>query len=95
MNRNPDIEEFLSIRTPTGDEGRKAQNIHIAVNLTDKHHREEASFLMVQRLRPLIQEKCGPVLFREGWLVVEGKVQRRGPKALSIIAENLSPLKLG
>jgi len=42
-----------------------------------------------------VQEKCGPVLFREGWLVVEGKVQRRGPKALSIIAENLSPLKLG
>ena len=41
-----------------------------------------------------VQEKCGPVLFREGWLVVEGKVQRRGPKALSIIAENLSPLKL-
>lgn len=33
---HPDIEEFLSIRTPTGDEGRKAQNIHIAVNLTDK-----------------------------------------------------------
>ena len=42
-----------------------------------------------------VQEKCGPVLFREGWLIVEGKVQRRGPKALSIIAENLSPLKLG
>jgi error-prone DNA polymerase len=41
-----------------------------------------------------VQEKCGPVLFREGWLVVEGKVRRRGPKALSIIAENLSPLKL-
>jgi error-prone DNA polymerase len=41
-----------------------------------------------------VQEKCGPVLFREGWLIVEGKVQRRGPKALSIIAENLSPLKL-
>ena len=41
-----------------------------------------------------VQEKCGQVIFREGWLVVEGKVQRRGPKALSIIAENLSPLKL-
>ena len=41
-----------------------------------------------------VQEKCGQVMFREGWLVVEGKVQRRGPKALSIIAENLSPLKL-
>ncbi len=40
-----------------------------------------------------VQEKCGQVLFREGWLVVHGKVQRRGPKALSIIAETLSPLK--
>ena len=32
------------------------------------------------------------VLFREGWLEVTGKVQRRGPKALSIIAEDLAPL---
>jgi len=39
-----------------------------------------------------VQEKCGQVLFREGWLVIRGKVQRRGPKALSIIAEDLSPL---
>jgi DNA polymerase III alpha subunit len=39
-----------------------------------------------------VQNKCGQVLFREGWLVVKGKVQRRGPKALSIIAEHLSPL---
>ena len=41
-----------------------------------------------------VQEKCGQVLFREGWLVVKGKVQRRGPKALSIIAEELSPLSV-
>ena len=41
-----------------------------------------------------VQEKCGQVLFREGWLIVEGKIQRRGPKALSIIAEDLSPLNL-
>jgi len=39
-----------------------------------------------------VQEKCGQVLFREGWLVIQGKIQRRGPKALSIIAEDLSPL---
>ncbi|MFC1861743.1 OB-fold nucleic acid binding domain-containing protein, partial [Chloroflexota bacterium] len=40
-----------------------------------------------------VQEKCGEVLFRVGWLTVKGKVQRRGPKALSIIAEELSPLE--
>jgi error-prone DNA polymerase len=39
-----------------------------------------------------VQEKCGQVLFREGWLTVEGKIQRRGRKATSIIAENLYPL---
>ena len=39
-----------------------------------------------------VQEKYGEVLFREGWLLVRGKVQRRGPKALSIIAEELSPI---
>jgi hypothetical protein len=39
-----------------------------------------------------VQEKCGRVLFREGWLIVEGKVQRRGQKATSIIAEELYPL---
>jgi len=39
-----------------------------------------------------VQEKCGQFLFREGWLIVKGKVQRRGPKAISIIAEDLSPL---
>ena len=39
-----------------------------------------------------IQERCGLVLFREGWLKVTGVIQRRGPKALSIIAEDLSPL---
>jgi len=39
-----------------------------------------------------VQEKCGQVLFREGWLIVEGKVQRRGPKALSIVAERLAPI---
>jgi error-prone DNA polymerase len=39
-----------------------------------------------------VQEKYGGVLFREGWLAVAGKIQRRGPKALSIIASELHPL---
>ncbi|MFX0196201.1 MAG: DNA polymerase III subunit alpha [Candidatus Hodarchaeota archaeon] len=41
-----------------------------------------------------VQEKCGQVLFREGWLIVRGKVQRRGIKSISIIAEDLSPLNI-
>jgi len=39
-----------------------------------------------------VQERCGQVLFREGWLEVTGKIQRRGPRALSVIAEELAPL---
>ena len=38
------------------------------------------------------QEKCGQVLFREGWLAVRGKIRRRGPRSLSIIADDLSPI---
>jgi len=41
-----------------------------------------------------VQEKCGQVLFREGWLIVKGKVQRRGQKSISIIAEDLSSLNI-
>ena len=40
-----------------------------------------------------VQEKCGQVLFREDWLIVKGRIQRRGPKALSIIADNLSSVR--
>jgi len=39
-----------------------------------------------------VQERCGQVLFRAGWLIVKGKVQRRGPKGVSIIAQDLSTL---
>ena len=34
------------------------------------------------------------ILVREGWLTVKGKIQKRGPKALSIIADDLAPLKI-
>ncbi|MFC2018266.1 DNA polymerase III subunit alpha, partial [Chloroflexota bacterium] len=40
-----------------------------------------------------VQEKCGRVLFREGWLEVTGRIQRRGVKATSLIAGDLRPLK--
>ncbi|HQR74709.1 MAG TPA: efflux RND transporter permease subunit [Sulfurovum sp.] len=38
---------------------KNSENVaEISVNLTDKHHRDEPSFLMVQRLRPKIQQAC-------------------------------------
>ena len=41
-----------------------------------------------------VQEKFGQLLFCEGWLVVKGRIQRRGVKAISIIAEELAPLRI-
>lgn len=40
-----------------------------------------------------VQERCGKYLFRTGWLEVRGKIQRRGPKSLSIIADEVKPLR--
>jgi len=40
-----------------------------------------------------VQERCGRVLFRSGWLEIQGKIQRRGPKSLSIIADEVKALK--
>ncbi len=38
---------------------KQGENVaEIVVNLTDKHTRDEASFLMVKRLRPIIQSRC-------------------------------------
>ncbi len=38
---------------------KQGENVaEIVVNLTDKHTRDEASFLMVKRLRPIIQGRC-------------------------------------
>ncbi|HEY49155.1 MAG TPA: DNA polymerase III subunit alpha, partial [Dehalococcoidia bacterium] len=39
-----------------------------------------------------VQERCGQVLFRAGWLTARGKVQRRGKKGVSVIAKDLSAL---
>ena len=38
---------------------KRSENVsEISVNLTDKHNRKEPSFLMVQRLRPIIKNAC-------------------------------------
>jgi len=87
------IELFLAQGIPLDYAGlvkgaamKHTENVsEIAVNLTDKHNREEASFLMVQRLRPLIQEKCGPLTRGTNIKLVE---QPSGPPTLaSIVVE--------
>lgn len=38
---------------------KSTENVaEICVNLTDKHERDEPSFLMTQRFRPLVQNEC-------------------------------------
>jgi error-prone DNA polymerase len=41
-----------------------------------------------------VQARCGQVLFRAGWLSVKGKIQRRGPRSLSIIASHLAEVSV-
>ncbi len=57
----------------------------IAVNLTDKHTREEKSFTMVHRLRPIVKKKCEPVVPGTTIRFIE---QPAGPPTLaSIVVE--------
>jgi len=65
---------------------KRAENVsEISVNLTDKHHRDEPSFLMVQRLRPIIQDSCTPLKEGTNIKFIE---QPSGPPTLaSIVVE--------
>ncbi len=65
---------------------KRTENVsEISVNLTDKHHRAEPSYLIVQRLRPVIKEKCIPFTRGTNIKFVE---QPSGPPTLaSIVVE--------
>ena len=65
---------------------KRTENVaEISVNLTDKHHRDEPSFLMTQRLRPIVKSKCQKVV--EG-TVIKFIEQPAGPPTLaSIVVE--------
>lgn len=61
-----DTEVFLGMGAPLdfaglikGSHFKNSENVaEIVLNLTKKHHREEPSYMMVQRIRPLIQNSC-------------------------------------
>ena len=61
-----DIEVFLGMGAPLdfaglikGSHFKNSENVaEIVLNLTQKHHREEPSFMMVQRMRPTIVKNC-------------------------------------
>ena len=61
-----DTEVFLGMGSPLdfaglikGSHFKNSENLaEIVLNITPKHHREEPSYMMVQRLRPTIQANC-------------------------------------
>ncbi|QOP45473.1 efflux RND transporter permease subunit [Sulfurimonas paralvinellae] len=61
-----DTEVFLGMGSPLdfaglikGSQFKNAENVaEIVVNITKKHEREEPSYMMVQRMRPVIQGSC-------------------------------------
>ncbi|NOR56090.1 MAG: AcrB/AcrD/AcrF family protein [Sulfurovum sp.] len=75
---------------------KRTQNVsEISINLSDKHLRDEPSYLMVQRLRPLIQKACVPIVRGSNIKFIE---QPSGPPTLaSIVVEirgdNLSKIR--
>ncbi|HLD23268.1 MAG TPA: efflux RND transporter permease subunit [Sulfuricurvum sp.] len=62
-----DAEVFLGAGSPLdfaglikGSHFKNNENVaEVVVNLTKKHDRDEPSYMMVQRLRPVIQKECG------------------------------------
>ncbi|BCD61908.1 hypothetical protein NitYY0826_C0775 [Nitratiruptor sp. YY08-26] len=92
-----DIESFIGMGAPLdyaglvkGSAFKNSENVaEIVVNLTDKHEREERSYNMVHRLRPIIQKKCEPLVKQTSIKLIE---QPAGPPTLaSIVAEIYTP----
>ncbi len=89
-----DIEVFLGEGAPLdyaglvkGSSFKRSENVaEIVVNLTDKHEREEKSYEMVHRLRPVIQSKCEPLKKGTSIKMVE---QPAGPPTLAAIVVEL------
>ncbi|SFV49989.1 Acriflavin resistance protein [hydrothermal vent metagenome] len=88
-----DIESFIGEGSPLDYAGlvkgsgmKKGERFaETVVNLTDKHEREEPSFLMVSRLRPVIKKSCEPLVKGTNIRLIE---QPAGPPTLaSLVVE--------
>ncbi|MDD2652527.1 MAG: efflux RND transporter permease subunit [Sulfurimonas sp.] len=88
-----DFEIFLGMGAPLdfaglikGSHFKNSENVaEIVINLTKKHHREEPSYFMVQRIRPQIQQKCASLYANTTITFVEPPA---GPPVLAaIVAE--------
>jgi len=89
-----DIETYLGLGSPLDYAGlvkgsgfKRSENVaEIVVNLTDKHKRDEKSFMMVHRLRPVIQKKCENIIKGTSIKMIE---QPAGPPMLASIVVEL------
>ena len=74
-----DTEVFLGMGSPLdfaglikGSQFKNAENLaEVVVNLTKKHHRDEPSYMMVQRMRPVIQQSCESIVPKSNIKFVE------------------------
>ena len=89
-----DIETYLGTGAPLDYAGlvkgsgfKRSENVaEIVVNLTDKHKRDEKSFMMVHRLRPVIQKRCENIIKGTNIKMIE---QPAGPPTLAAIVVEL------
>ncbi len=83
-------EVFLGMGAPLDYAGlvkgstlKQGENVaEIVVNLTDKHERDEPSYMMVHRLRPIVKKKCESLLPETSIKMIE---QPAGPPTLAAI----------
>ncbi|WP_255707561.1 MULTISPECIES: efflux RND transporter permease subunit [Thiomicrolovo] len=88
-----DTETFLGMGSPLdfaglikGSHFKNSENVsEIVVNLTKKHDRGEPSYMMVQRIRPVIQEACQPIV--EGTNIKFVEPPAGPPTLAAIVAE--------
>ncbi|MBE0499163.1 MAG: efflux RND transporter permease subunit [Campylobacterales bacterium] len=88
-----DMEVFLGMGGPLdlaglvkGSHFKNSENVaEIVVNLSKKHHREEPSYMMVQRIRPLVEKSCSQLYAGTQFSFVEPAA---GPPVLAaVVAE--------
>jgi multidrug efflux pump subunit AcrB len=88
-----DTETFLGMGSPLdfaglikGSAFKNAENVaEIVVNLTKKHDRAEPSYLMVQRMRPVVQKACEPLM--EGTNIKFVEPPAGPPTLAAVVAE--------
>ena len=88
-----DLEVFLGMGAPLdfaglikGSQFKSSENLaEVVVNLTKAHHRDEPSYMMVHRIRPVIQKNCESIIPKTNIKFVEPPA---GPPTMAaIVAE--------